>query len=99
MAGPWIEKSRFLWYIMVKPLESLMILEVRDHQCFKVSTVCSNTAKQELGLEDVAGVMAGGLLLLIARRQAPTTDANREVFRLLRDPRMGTKKAGCRENI
>jgi hypothetical protein len=65
-AGLWIEKSRFLWYVTVKLLESLMILEVRDLQCFKVSTVCSNAAKQELELEDVVGVMVGGLLLLIA---------------------------------
>lgn len=65
-AGPWIEKSRFLWYVPVKLLESLMILEVRDLQCFKVSTMCSNAAKQELELEDVVGVMVGGLLLLIA---------------------------------
>jgi hypothetical protein len=65
-AGPWIEKSRFLWYVTVKLLESLIILEVRDLQCFKVSTVCSNAAKQELELEDVVGVMVGGLLLLIA---------------------------------
>ena len=63
MAGPWIEKSRFLWYVTVKLLESLVILEVK---CFKGSTVCSKTAKQELELEGVVGVMMGGLLLLIA---------------------------------
>lgn len=65
-AVPWIEKSRFLWYVTVKLLESLKILEVRDPQCFKVSTVCSKTAKQELELEGVVGVMMRGLLLLIA---------------------------------
>jgi hypothetical protein len=65
-AGTWIEKSRFLWYVTVKLLELSMILEVGDPQCFKVSTVCSNAAKQELELDDVVGVVMGGLLLLIA---------------------------------
>jgi hypothetical protein len=64
----------------VKLLESLMILAVRDPRCFKVLGACSNTAKQALKLGDVVGVMMDGLLLLIARRQASTNDANREVF-------------------
>lgn len=40
-----------------------MILEVRDPQCFKVSTVCSNAAEQELELEGVVGVMMGGVIV------------------------------------